>query len=91
MTPGSARPAWTVALITVAVLTIASYAHELLSRVPAYRHLHRTAPFQSAPALLPIPGATTASFASPRLPPGLSASTKSHNAVESSQGLAYRH
>ena len=36
---------WRVALITVAVLIVATYAHQLLSRLAAYRHLHRTAPF----------------------------------------------
>ncbi len=40
-----ARRPWTVALITVVVLIVATYAHELLSRLAAYRHLHRTAPF----------------------------------------------
>jgi CAAX protease family protein len=38
------RP-WSVAIITVAVLIVATYAHDLLSRLAAYRQLHRTAPF----------------------------------------------
>jgi membrane protease YdiL (CAAX protease family) len=44
-TPHSTRRLWTVALITIAVLIIATYAHNLLASLGAYRQLHRTAPF----------------------------------------------
>jgi membrane protease YdiL (CAAX protease family) len=38
------RP-WRAALITITVLAVATYAHEILSRFAVYRQLHRTAPF----------------------------------------------
>jgi membrane protease YdiL (CAAX protease family) len=38
------RP-WLVAAITFVVLFVTTYAHNLLSRLHAYRQLHRTAPF----------------------------------------------
>jgi len=37
--------ALTIAVITVVVLIVTTYAHELLSRLSAYRNLHRSAPF----------------------------------------------
>jgi membrane protease YdiL (CAAX protease family) len=40
------------------VLIVATYAHELLSRLAAYRHLHRTAPFYFAESIDKIGGVT---------------------------------
>ncbi len=51
------RRPWSVALITVAVLIVAIYAHEILSRLTAYRQLHRTAPFYFVESIDKIGGA----------------------------------
>ena len=48
---------WLVAIITLVVLIVASNAHELLSRIPAYRDLHRTAPFYYVESIDKIGGA----------------------------------
>jgi len=49
--------AWIVAIATLAVLFAASNAHELLSRFPAYRNLHRTGPFYYVESIDKIGGA----------------------------------
>jgi CAAX protease family protein len=41
---GADRP-WLVAIITLVVLFVTTYAHNLLARLASYRYLHRTAPF----------------------------------------------
>ena len=51
-----ARRPWTVALITVVVLIVGTYAHELLSRLAPYRHLHRTASFYFAESIDKVGG-----------------------------------
>jgi uncharacterized protein len=51
------RRSWRVATITVAVLIIASYTHEIISRVPAYGWLHSHWPFYVAESLDKIGGA----------------------------------
>ena len=53
MTP---RP-WGTAAITVVVLIIASYTHEIISRVPAYGWLHSHRPFYVAESIDKIGGA----------------------------------
>lgn len=50
------RPS-SVAVTTVAVLIVATYAHETLSHVAAYRQLHRTAPFYYVEGIDKIGGA----------------------------------
>jgi hypothetical protein len=47
----------TIALITGAVLIIASYTHEIISRAPQYRWLHSHRPFYVAESLDKIGGA----------------------------------
>lgn len=49
--------AWIVATVTLVVLIVASNAHELLSRLSAYRQLHRTAPFYYVESIDKIGGA----------------------------------
>ncbi|HEX2666721.1 MAG TPA: CPBP family intramembrane glutamic endopeptidase [Candidatus Acidoferrum sp.] len=44
------RP-WLVALITLVVLVVTTYTHNLLALLPAYRQLHRTAPFYYAESI----------------------------------------
>lgn len=46
----SGRP-WAVALVTLAVLGIGIYAHDILSHVAAYRELHRHRPFYVAESI----------------------------------------
>jgi hypothetical protein len=48
---------WSIAVITFAVLILASYAHEIVSRVPAYRRLHTHRPFYVAESIDKIGGA----------------------------------
>jgi len=43
--PKTTQRPWTVAVVTLAVLVLADYAHELLSRLAAYRALYRTHAF----------------------------------------------
>jgi membrane protease YdiL (CAAX protease family) len=50
------RP-WGIAAITVVVLIIASYTHEIISRVPAYGWLHSHRPFYVAESIDKIGGA----------------------------------
>jgi membrane protease YdiL (CAAX protease family) len=50
------RP-WGIAAITVVVLIIASYTHEIISRVPAYGWLHSQRPFYVAESIDKIGGA----------------------------------
>lgn len=42
---------WIIPALTVAVLIVVNYTHEILSRFPAYRDLHRTHPFYIAESL----------------------------------------
>ena len=51
------RHSWSLAAITVAVLIIASYTHEIISRVPQYGRLHSHRPFYFAESLDKIGGA----------------------------------
>lgn len=44
-TPKSTQRPWLIAVVTLAVLVLASYAHELFSKLTAYRDLYRTHPF----------------------------------------------
>ncbi len=53
MTPRS----WSIAAITVVVLILASYTHEIISRVPAYGWLHSHRPFYIAESIDKISGA----------------------------------
>jgi membrane protease YdiL (CAAX protease family) len=43
--PKTTQRPWVVAMVTLAVLVLASYAHELLSQLSAYRDLYRTHAF----------------------------------------------
>jgi len=47
MTPRS----WKVATVTLVVLTVVAYIHEIISRVPAYRWLHSQKPFYVAESI----------------------------------------
>ena len=49
---------WSIAVITFVVLILASYAHEVVSRVPAYGRLHNHRPFYVAESIDKIGGAT---------------------------------
>jgi hypothetical protein len=49
------RP-WITAAVTLAVLVIVYYAHEILSRFSAYRNLHSTHPFYFAESLDKVGG-----------------------------------
>ena len=51
------------AVITIAVLVIASYAHEILSRLPAYVRLHSEKPFYIAESVDKVAGACVCLFA----------------------------
>ena len=46
-----------IAAVTFAVLIVASYAHEIISRVPAYGWLHSHRPFYVAESIDKIGGA----------------------------------
>ena len=48
---------WSITVITFAVLILASYAHEIISRVPAYGRLHSHRPFYVAESIDKIGGA----------------------------------
>ena len=50
------RRSWGIAAVTVVVLAIASYTHEIISRVPTYLWLHRHRPFYVAESLDKIGG-----------------------------------
>jgi membrane protease YdiL (CAAX protease family) len=50
------RRSWNIAAITVAVLILASYTHEIISRVPRYEWLHSHRPFYVAESLDKIGG-----------------------------------
>jgi membrane protease YdiL (CAAX protease family) len=52
------RRAWVIALLTVVTLTIAAYAHEILSYLSAYRELHSHHPFYIAESIDKVGGAT---------------------------------
>lgn len=56
------RP-WSIAAITIAVLILASYTHEIISRVPAYGWLHSHRPFYVAESIDKIGGAAVCLFA----------------------------
>ena len=47
----------TFAVVTIAVLVTVSYAHEILSRLPAYVRLHSEEPFYVAESIDKIAGA----------------------------------
>ena len=47
---------WSIAAITIAVLIVVSYAHEIVSRVPAYGWLHSHRPFYIAESIDKIGG-----------------------------------
>ena len=47
----------TFAVVTIAVLVTVSYAHEILSRLPAYVRLHSEEPFYVAESIDRIAGA----------------------------------
>jgi membrane protease YdiL (CAAX protease family) len=49
---------WSITFITLAVLVLASYAHEIIGRVPAYGWLHSHRPFYVAESIDKIGGAT---------------------------------
>jgi hypothetical protein len=49
------RP-WIIAAVTLAVLTVVNYAHEILSSFSAYLDLHRTYPFYFAESVDKIAG-----------------------------------
>jgi membrane protease YdiL (CAAX protease family) len=51
------RRPWSVGAITLLTLIVVSNAHELLSRLAAYRQLHRTAPFYIGESIDKIVGA----------------------------------
>jgi hypothetical protein len=51
------RRPWIIAAVTFAVLLIASYTHEIISRVPAYGWLHSHRPFYVAESIDKIGGA----------------------------------
>jgi hypothetical protein len=51
------RRSWSIAAITIAVLILASYTHEIISRVPQYEWLHSHRPFYVAESLDKIGGA----------------------------------
>jgi membrane protease YdiL (CAAX protease family) len=51
------RRSWSIAAITVAVLILASYTHEIISRFPRYGRLHSHRPFYVAESLDKIGGA----------------------------------
>jgi len=48
---------WTIAIFTIVVLMIASYAHEIVSRVPGYNSLHNHRPFYAAESIDKLLGA----------------------------------
>jgi len=54
---------WSIAVITFVVLILASYAHEIVSRVPAYRWLHAHRPFYVAESIDKIGGAAVCMLA----------------------------
>ena len=53
----------TFAVVTIAVLVTVSYAHEILSRLPAYVRLHSEEPFYVAESIDKIAGACVCSLA----------------------------
>jgi Type II CAAX prenyl endopeptidase Rce1-like len=48
---------WSIAAFTIVVLILASYTHEIISRVPAYGWLHSHRPFYVAESIDKIGGA----------------------------------
>jgi membrane protease YdiL (CAAX protease family) len=57
------RRPWIIAAVTFAVLLIASYTHEIISRLPAYGWLHSHRPFYVAESIDKIGGAAVCLFA----------------------------
>ena len=56
------RP-WIIVAVTLAVLIVVNYAHEILSSFPAYRDLHHIHPFYFAESLDKIGGVIVCCFA----------------------------